>query len=270
MGMRLLRTGLFCALLLTFPVLTGCAAPALLMAANIADTAGGNASGGGASARWRGYLPKAEDFPGGWDVSSEEVLRGGASAMASPIDSLRLVFGSPPKECSLPESLYKVQNHPSVTGTKAPDASSGNDFIAKSLSADVHTVMVEVGPAADKDSLVETVHRLAARCGTFQFSKNSSYDEDFQVDGSIKPADAKLGFGDAAGLVFAFAPNINVAFGGPGSGSALDFGFTETVYAAKIKGARVVAVSFSFKDPTADSALVLKLFQDTAKRVNAK
>jgi hypothetical protein len=267
--MRLLRTGLFCALLLTFPVLTGCAAPALLMAADIADAAGGNVSGG-ASGGWRGYLPKAEDFPGGWDVASEEVLRGGASAMASPIDSLRLVFGSPPKECALPEGLYKAQKHPSVTGMKAPDPGSSNDFIAKSLSADVHAVTVEVGPADDKDSLVETVRRLTAHCGAFQFAKNSSYDEDFRVDGSIKPADPKLGFGDAAGLVFAFAPNINVAFGGPGSGSALDFGFTETVYAARIKGASVVAVSFSFKDPAADSALVLKLFQDTAKRVNAK
>ncbi|ADG96882.1 hypothetical protein Srot_0395 [Segniliparus rotundus DSM 44985] len=263
--MRLLRTGLFCVLLLVFPVLTGCAAPALLMAARIADTAGGGAASGG----WQGYLPKAEDFPGGWDVSSEEVLRGGASAMSSPIDSLRLVFGSPPKECSLPESLYKAQKHPSVTGVKAPDTGGGNDFIAKSLSGDMHAVTVEIGPAAGKESLVETVRGLAARCGSFQFSKNSSYDDDFRVDGSMKPADPKLGFGDAAGLVFAFAPNINMAFGGPGTGSALDFGFTETVYAAKIKGASVVAVSFSFKDPAADSALVLKLFRDTAKRVNA-
>ncbi|MGL6236887.1 MAG: hypothetical protein ACRC20_16295 [Segniliparus sp.] len=270
---RRTRGGLACAVLLGAASLTGCAAPALFVAANAANAVDGGSRGGGGSGageRWRGYLPKAADFPGGWDVSSQEVLRVGPAGSSSPVENLKLVFGAPPQGCALPESLYKAPNHPAVTGTKAPDPNSNSgDIVANSLSTDMHAVTVEVGPAPEKDSLIEAVRGLAARCGSFQFTKNTSYDSDFQVEGSIKPADPKLGFGEAAGVVFTFAPKIGALYGSSSPSFGQDLGFTQNVYIARIKGTRVVAVSFSFKDPAADSALVLKLFQETAKRINS-
>ncbi|WP_244431592.1 hypothetical protein [Segniliparus rugosus] len=267
---RWARRGLLAALAFGAPLLTGCAVPALFVAANVADSAdGGSAGADGAGGRWRGYLPKAEDFPGDWDVSAEEVLRVGPAGSASPVENLKLVFGAPPQGCALPESLYKVKDHPSVTGTKAPDPGR-SDIVSKTLATDIHAVTVEVGPIPEKDSLIATIRGLPEHCGSFQFAKNSSYDSDFQVEGSIKQADPKLGFGEAAGLTFTFAPKISTMYGSSSSsGLGQDLGFAETVYAARIKGVSVVAVSFSFKDPAADAALVLKLFQETAKRMNA-
>lgn len=281
-GMLLSRNGLFsagarfracraliCALLLGAPALASCAAPALFVAANVADGASPGASDGAHGERWRRYLPKAEDFPGGWDVSSEEVLRAGPVGPPSPAENLKLLFGAPPKECALPSGLYKALNHPAVTGTKAPDPSNGGDLVVNALSTDMHVVTVEVGPPAEKDPLVEAVRGLSARCGSFRFAKNVGYDSDFNVEGSIKPADPKLGFGSASGLVFTFAPQLSSMYGSSSPSFGQDLGFTQYVYVAQVKGARVVAVSFSFKDPAADAALVLKLFQETAKRLNA-